>query len=257
MTKERDREDRTSDVPVDLTKEREQFVRQFLPRAVEITEELLEENNRLRAELASLQADNARLRTEVTADTLRDLETELNDLANVYIASHQLHADLSLRRVVRHLKDTIEQLVGAEAFVIYVLEPETRRVVPLGWEELEEGEVHPIPLGQGPIGEACLTGIALVRDDMRRGSLEDPVAIIPLMVAGRPVGAVAIARMLEQKAGWAPVDRELFKLVGAHGGTALLAANLFANVARPEDALEGLFDNMLRRPSAGPPPDGE
>jgi hypothetical protein len=292
MTEERDskRNRRASDVPVDLSKEREAFVRQFLRKGVELTEELLAENGLLRKQIARLEDDNARLRAHVASDdAIRDLiaridaledeknrlldrstalersqqedegryaqiESELNDLANLYIASYQLHASLSLRRVVRHLKDTIGQLIGANAFVIYLLDPPGNRVVPLGWEQLEEGDVHPIPLGEGPVGEACLTGIERIRQDLRHGSLEDPIAVIPLMVGERPIGAVAVASMLEQKKGWASVDGELFKLLGAHGGTALIAANLFAGLSRPEDALEGLFDNLLRRPSAGPPP---
>ena len=295
MTEERDsgRKRRASDVPVDLAKERESFVRQFIRRGVELTEELLAENQALRERVAKAEDDNARLRTQVASDdAIRDLlkkidelenekgrllhrstslerdrredehrvervEAELSDLANLYIASYQLHASLSLRRVVRHLKDTIGQLVGAYAFVIYVIDPADKRVVPLGWEELEENEVHPLPLGEGPVGDACLTGIPRIRENLREGSLEDPIAIIPLMVGERPIGAISIARMLEQKKGWASVDRELFKLVGAHGGTALIAANLFAGVSRPEDALDGLFENLLRRPSEGPPPDGE
>ena len=295
MTEERDsgRKRRASDVPVDLAKEREAFVRQFIRRGVELTEELIAENEALRERIAAAEEDNARLRTQVASDdAIRDLvkridelegerrrlldrsttlerdrredetrvekvEAELSDLANLYIASYQLHASLSLRRVVRHLKDTIGQLVGAYSFVIYVIDPGQNRVVPLGWEELEENEVQPLPLGEGAVGDVCLTGIPRVREDFGEGSLEDPIAIIPLMVGEQPIGAISIVRMLEQKKAWASVDRELFKLVGAHGGTALVAANLFAGVSRPEDALDGLFENLLRRPSGGPPSEGE
>ncbi len=287
------RDERASDAPVDLTKEREQFVRTFLRKGVELTEELLSESADLRKEVARLERDNARLRAQVKSDNaIRDLietieelerekrslldrsseleasqredegrytriEAELNDLANLYIASYQLHASLSVRRVVRHLRDTIGQLVGAEAFAIYVNDRERKLAVPIGFEGLEADAVRPVGIGEGIIGEACITGIERIRDDFADGTLQDPVAVIPLLVEGRPIGAIAVASMLEQKSEWASVDRELFKLLGAHAGTALIAANLYASMSGPEAALEGLFDNLLRRPSHNPPPEGE
>lgn len=295
MNEERDsgRGKRASDAPVDLTKERETFVRTFLRKGVELTEELLAENAELRKQVSQLERDNARLRAQVASDdAIRDLitriddlesekrklldrsnelevsqredegryekvEAELNDLANLYIASYQLHASLSLRRVVRHLRDTIGQLIGAHGFAIYVVDTKHGRAVPVGFEGLPEEAVRPVRLGEGPIGEVCTTGLELIRQRFDEGSLENPVAVLPLMAEGRPVGAIAIASMLEQKKEWASVDRELFKLLGAHGGTALMSANLYAAVERPEAALEGLFDNLLRRSTDNPPADGD
>ena len=43
---------RASDMPMDLRKERESFVRTYLKRGVELTEELLGENEELRGEIA-------------------------------------------------------------------------------------------------------------------------------------------------------------------------------------------------------------
>lgn len=295
MTEERDsgRDERASDVPVDLTKEREAFVRSFLRKGVELTEELLAENVELRRRLSDLESFNARLRAQVASDdAIRDLlktveqleaekrnllersteleqsqredenryeqvEAELNDLANLYIASYQLHAGLSVRRVVRHLKDTIGQLVGAQAFAIYVVDARRERALPIGSEGLDEARVLPVKVGEGHVGEACVTGIERIRNDISTsGSLDDPLALIPLLVEGTPVGVVAIVEMLEQKTGWASVDTELFKLLGAHAGTALIAANLYAGASGPEQALDGLLDNMVRR-SDNPPEGGE
>lgn len=295
MTEERGsgRGKRASDAPVDLTKERETFVRTFLRKGVELTEELLAENGDLRKQVAHLERDNARLRAQVASDdAIRDLigriddletqkrelldrsheleesqrqdegryaqvEAELNDLANLYIASYQLHASLSLRRVVRHLRDTIGQLIGAHGFVIYVVDASGGCAVPVGFEGLPEESVRPVPLGEGIVGEVCTTGIERIRERFDEGGLEDPVAVLPLMAEGRPMGAIAIASMLEQKKEWASVDRELFKLLSAHGGSALIAANLYAAVWSPEAALEGILENLLRRTTDNPPPDGD
>jgi hypothetical protein len=274
---------RASDVPLDLVKERELFVRSFLRKGVELTEELLHENEELRHELERLRDENTRLRTQVASDdAMRDfmkkiealeteknqllarsteleevkeseasrfeeIERELNDLANLYIAAYQLHASLSVRRVVRHVLDMLGQLVGAHAFAIYVLEPDGRSATPIAYENLDPRTLVPIPVGEGPIGEACLTGLTRVSDEVRAGSVDDPMAVIPMIVADRPVGAIAIVSMLSQKSGWASVDSELFKLLGAHAGSAIVAANLYAGVEGPLSALSDLRVNLERR----------
>lgn len=270
-----------SDLPLDLIKEREQFVRSFLKKGVEYTELLLEENRELHDEVARLRDENARLRSHVASDdAIRDLvktiekleaerrnllarsdelertkrehagrqaeiEQEINDLANLYIASYQLHASLSVRRVVRHLCDMAGQLIGAEAFVIYLVDEASKKVVPVAHEGLGELTPPELDLGDGPIGEVCLTGIRRVREEaLHRGSLEDPAAILPITADGKPVGAVAILRLLEQKSGWANVDRELFQLLSAQAGAALVAANLYADQSGPTQALAGLAEKL-------------
>ena len=49
------RERPASDKPLDLIKERDAFVRSFLKKGVEYTEQLLRENHQLRRELEQLQ----------------------------------------------------------------------------------------------------------------------------------------------------------------------------------------------------------
>ena len=209
--------ERSSDAPVDLVRERETFVRSFLKKGVELTEELLHENVELRDETARLRHENARLRAQVASDDairnllskIEDLEVEkkallvrseelaeaqasdegryveiereLNDLANLYVASYQLHASLSVRRVTRHLLDMVGQLVGAFSFAIYVVEGEAGVVRPIASEKVSPDELLTVPLGEGPVGEACLTGIALIPDKLSNGSIGSPMAIVPLL----------------------------------------------------------------------------
>ncbi|MFW6051207.1 MAG: GAF domain-containing protein [Myxococcota bacterium] len=276
------REQRASDAPTDLVKEREQFVRNFLKKGVEFTEQLLHENQDLRQELAGLRSDNARLRAQVASDdAIRDLirtvealereknnlleksneleqtqreeerryvqvESELNDLANLYIASNQLHSSLSVRGVVRHLSDLLEQLVGAAGFVIYLMDQQGDRAVPIGWQGVGDVTPEPVATGDGPVGDACLTGVPRIREEgpLGPGTFEDPVAVIPMMVDGRPVGAICILSMLAQKDNWASVDRELFNLLGQQAGMALIAANLYDREKGPVAALAGLTEKL-------------
>lgn len=276
-----ERHARASDVPMDLVKERDAFVRSFLKKGVEYTELLLRENRELREELEQMRGENARLRSHIASDdAIRDLlrtverleadrrgllerskslerteheyetrqaqiEQEMNDLANLYVASFQLHGSLSVRRVVRHLQDMMGQLVGAYAFVIYLIDDEARQAVPIAHEMIDPSEVRAFDLGEGPVGEACMTGLRRVREhDLQRADRSDPVAIIPLMADGKPVGVVEIITALEQKQAWVSVDHELFELLAAHAGAALIAANLYDSAEGPIRALRGLTQKL-------------
>jgi len=274
-----ERNRRESDVPVDLSRERESFVRQFLKQGVELTENLLEENKALHSQLSELRQQNALLRAQVASDdAIRDLlrkietleterrtlldrstqleetskenqdrnveiEQELHDLANLYIASSHLHSTLSVRGVMRHLCELLQQLVGAELFAIYLLRGE--EAIAIGADGIELTALKSIPQGEGVVGEVMMTGVPRINDKPQPGgTLETPVASIPLMVRDTAVGVIAIATVFAQKPVWAAVDRELFKLLSSHAATALIAANLYAKEPGAATALDGLMDHL-------------
>ncbi len=279
-----ERHDRSSDAPVDLSRERETFVRQFLRKGVELTEGLIEDNKDLRSQLAEAQHEIARLRAQVASDdAIRDLlrkiesleherralmerstelmetskrtehrnvevEQELHDLANLYIASSHLHSTLSVRGVMRHLMELLQQLVGAEQFVIY-LTNEENVARPVASDGFDPSTLRAVRPGEGAVGEVLMTGVPKVMDRVSTGgTLEAPLAAIPLMVRDKPVGAIAIVSLFRQKAVWAAVDRELFNLLGSHAATALIAANLYVDEDGPLSALRGV-DEHLAQPS--------
>src|SRR5690606_32606109 len=171
------------------SRERESFVRQFLRKGVELTESLIEDNKALRSDLAEAQREIARLRAQVASDdAIRDLlrkiealevernklierssaleestrrtetrnfevEQALHDLANLYIASSQLHSTLSVRGVTRHLKELLQQLVGAEAFAIYLMDGDGSIARPIAQDGFEADALAPVRPGEGAIGE--------------------------------------------------------------------------------------------------------
>jgi hypothetical protein len=289
-----DREGMTpSDLPADLSKERESFVRQFLRKGVELTESLIDENRDLRQQLSAAQVQVARLRAQVASDdAIRDLlrkieslelerrellarsaeleetskeaasrnseiEAELLDLANLYVASSHLLACRSPKSVLKHVRELLQQLVGAELVVIYTASSDGGGLHPLAAEGIEEGTIlGPLVPGEGRIGEVLMTGVPrIVEGRLDGGSLEEPVAVIPLTYSypggqQRTIGVIAVATVFAQKERWEPVDRELFKLLGAHGGNALISAHLRAEVEGPDDALRVI----LSRSSLPPPP---
>ncbi len=282
-----DRNDRPSDAPADLGREREVLVRQFLRRGFEITESMLTENQTLRDQIERLRDENARLRAQVASDdAIRDLirridsleverrellarsdelaessrenerksteiEAELHDLANLYIASSHLHSTLALRRVVRHLAELLQQLVGAERFAIYVTDADGKRARPIHSEGL--GELGPIEVGDGSIGLVMAMRVPRIEDQPHpAGTLETPVATVPMLVRDVCVGAIAVCSVFPQKERWAAVDHEFLGLLGSHGGAALIAATLYAErfgdaAPDPRQALGHIHEQLARQ----------
>lgn len=266
----------------DLTRERESFVRNFLRKGVEFTEELIHENEELRRHVAQLERDNAELRAHVKSDdAMRDvlrtierleqekknlldrssqleqatrryegryaaIEQELNDLANLYVASFQLHSTLKPPHVLQHIRELLAQLVGAECFVIYVIADDGTQAIPVGSEGVLEGDLRPVIVGEGAIGSVCASGQSSVKqgNPLGEGSLDAPLAVIPMLVDGQTVGVLAILRLLEQKEAWVQVDQELFHLLGTHAAAALLAAHMYQKEPDLLSALAGLGESL-------------
>jgi hypothetical protein len=272
---------RASEPPADLRAEREQFVRNFLHKGVELTEALIRENQGLEQQVRNLQDDNTRLRAQLASnDAIRELlttietlererksllnrsdelerefaqhterhtevERELNDLASLYVASFQLSGTLSVTRVVRHMCELLEQLIGAQSFVIYMVSPDGKRGLPVGSRGHGAAPtLTPISVDDGLVGDVCLTGVARIGDPAQERHPNDPLAVLPLVFDSEVVGIITIAKLLPQKRAWAHVDNELFKLLSAHGATALIAANLYAKEAGPRAALHDVLFHL-------------
>src|SRR3954468_21911388 len=143
--------------PDDLKKERDAFIQQFFRKGAQFTEELLKENERLRDRMLEIEGENRKLRAHLASDeAIRDLlrkieelehekgelvhrsaraeavqdnfsaqyaevEGELANFANLYVATSQLHTARSVRGVLRALKELLAQLLGAAAFGVYLV----------------------------------------------------------------------------------------------------------------------------------------
>jgi hypothetical protein len=122
-------------------------------KAKEFTEELLKENERLRFKIASLEAtvgggpptlldervrelEQRLLEVETRyhkveeenkefADRYIEIEEQNNNLANLYVASYQLHSTLDYKEVVRIVQEIVINLIGAEAFHLFMVSDKT------------------------------------------------------------------------------------------------------------------------------------
>ena len=238
----------------------EEFLSLF-KRGLRFTEELMAENEQLRFKIASLEArvgsagdggvpvpdEVSRLQKRVeeleaerqrlidsfkqVEDLNRDyksryaeIEEEHNNLANLYIASYQLHSTLSFREVMQVVTEIIINLIGVARFAIYLHHQDTQDLVPVVTEDLDLASLENLKLGEGPIGTVAKEGDPQVNED----GGDAPVAIVPLATLETVVGVIVIHRLLEQKPALTTVDHELFTLLGAHAATGLLGGFLRA-----------------------------
>lgn len=266
--------------PEDLKKERDAFFQQFFKKGAQFTEELLRENERLRDRISELETENQKLRTHLASDiAIRDLlskiedletekralvtrsvqfeaatgefssrytdvESELANLASLYVATSQLHASHSVRNVIRNLKEMLAQLLGAAAFAVYLMADDGKELVSIASEGVNAADVARVPIGEGVVGKAFVKG-ELIFDavgDVSKGTVRDPAAVIPLHIDGRVVGVIAIFSTLPQKTWFVNVDNELFKLLGAQAAPALVNARLFTDTGRAIPGIQAFLD---------------
>jgi hypothetical protein len=255
-------------VAAELKEKRDAFLQSFFKRGAELSDELMQENRRLRDQLGALEAENAELKTQLASDrAIRDLlkkidqlerdksrllstvheqeemtgqishrvtqvENDLESFANLYVASFQLHLSLRLRTVIRHIKELLQQLIGARAMAIYLADEGGQRLVPVASDGIELASVAGVTLHDGAVSDPVaavvertfLTGVAHIAEG---AVTSEPAACIPLHVEDRPIGAIVVYGLFAQKAAFVTLDRELFKLLGAHAGATLLAAYMY------------------------------
>jgi hypothetical protein len=271
--------DQSDRPPDDLKKERDAFIQQFFRKGAQFTEELLKENERLREKISELEHENGKLRAHLASDeAIRDLlrkieqlesdkqelltrshraekvndgfseqyaevESELANFANLFVASSQLHSARSVRGVLRNLKELLAQLLGAAAFGVYLLSEDKSELIAIATEGLKTADFSRLPAKDGPLARGLeRRDFTYEKGDVSQGTIEHPAAIIPLQVDGNVIGVIAIFTTLPQKTSFVHVDRELFKLLGAQAAPALVNARLFTDAGRKVPELRAFLD---------------
>jgi nitrate/nitrite-specific signal transduction histidine kinase len=266
--------------PEDLKKERDLFIQQFFRKGAQLTEEVLKENERLRERIAELEEENGRLRTHLASDTaIRDLlrkieqlenekvqllhrsvqmeslsdkfstrhaevEAELASLANLYVATSQLHASANVRHVLRNIKELLAQLVGAAKFGIYLASDDRSQLVAVASEGVTFADVSTLPVDDGPIGRAFSNGELYydMENDVSKGTVERPAAAVPMSIDGQVIGVIAVFGTLSQKTSFDTEDGQLFRLLGAQAAPALVSARLFTDAGRKVPGVQAFLD---------------
>ncbi len=260
----------------------EEFLSTF-KKGAELTRELITENERLRGELMGLRGRQeiaaqspeewTKLRHELLArihmleqecTSVRerlgevehenshfaqryvDIEEENNNLANLYVASYQLHSTLDFEEVLKIITEIVINLVGAEVFAIYLLDDATGNLSPVASEGMPLAAFPSCSFGSGPLGQSLEKDEVYFGPRERSDDLSNPIVCVPLAVQGRPLGAIGVFSLLNQKPGFSPLDHELFDMLGGHAATAVFAARLFSQSARKLNTIQGFIDLLAK-----------
>jgi hypothetical protein len=211
-----------------------------------------------RAQLARADGDERRRYTELAQRTagleecLREMEQVLArterqaaQLANLYVATYQLHASLDAADVRAAVADIAVNLLGAECFSIWVSEESGGLVrAPESSSRGDAAGALTVYAGGDGLLDACVAARA-PKFGADAGS--DAAVAVPFVAQGELVGVLVVERILPQKEGFSAQDRELLDLLAAHAASALLAARAFHLARRKLDTYEGLL-GFLRRP---------
>jgi len=182
----------------------------------EYVQGLLAENDRLRLLVDGLKAES---------------EAQVANLASLYVAVTSMHGALDRPSVLSSVQEIVTNLIGSEEMAIFETDPARGRLQLLASIGIEPGPYQAISVGDGAIGRAAATGERLIRDE--GGSLTEDgdaalTACIPLKVAGRIVGVLAVFRLLPHKGSLDAIDMDLFDVLAAHAASALLFTRLYA-----------------------------
>jgi hypothetical protein len=196
--------------------------------------EILEdERNRLRDELSSLKRRLKQVEKENANFTTQymEIERQNSNFASLYVASYQLHSTIDFKEIIKVISDIVINLIGAEYFGVYLYESKIESLVLTSSEGLEEPIGSKIELRDNLMSQVAASGELYIDPEIPEpGDYERPIALLPLISSDDLVGMLAIHKLLVQKDGFEPIDMELFSLLGAHAGTALLAAQICAQV---------------------------
>jgi hypothetical protein len=200
-------------------------------RAQEQLLALQEEIERDRREHVQLQQRLVEIEVENQSFSERFLEVEQNNsnLANLYVVSYRLHGTLERSEVLLVIEEIIINLIGSEELAVFEVNEDGSSLDLVSSFGIEPERYRHIPMGSGLIGQVAVEGRPYIAE--RRAHEELPendhlIACIPLKLADRVTGAVAMFSLLPQKSGLGSLDYELFDLLATHAAMALYCSGI-------------------------------
>lgn len=210
-------------------------------------DELSAENRELLEELRAAESRN-----QIWAARHAEIEERHNDLANLYVASYQLHASFDPSEVIAAISEIVINLIGAEVFALYSYDAPSGRLIPVACEGRPLDSFAVIAVGTGLIGSVVADGTTYVAPQATGGEVPkegEPFAVIPLYARGQALGAIALYKLFDQKAGLSELDRQLFGLLESHAAAALLSSRWVPDSPSRADARAGTGSGLMDRNS--------
>jgi len=204
----------------------------------EYVQALLDDNRRLGTKVAELETERdltlerqsaliqrlASIEEESRAFSARYVEVEQQNtnLANLYVASYQLHGTLDRERVLGAIKEIVINLIGSEELAVWEVDDEFGALILVDSFGIDQGRWAALPLDSSSV----ISVVASTGESLVNGT--DLVACIPLKLDEKVIGVIGIFSLLQQKEKLEAVDLELFDLLATHGATALHCTRLAA-----------------------------
>jgi hypothetical protein len=245
--------------------EHESYVRRVQEETQRYSQTLLAENERLRAENVMLTAarqtlqdevatlregmlrrENARLELEARLKSMEDenhrfareysdVEQQNANLANLYVASYQLHGTLDREEVLGTIQEIVSNLVGSEEMGLFEVDGAGGGLKLVRSFGIDASPFQRVAPGQGLIGRVAREGRTHVteRDGLEGARAEEArlTACVPLKLRGKVMAVLALFRLLPQKPGLEPLDQELFDLLADQAAMALYCTCLHRRFA--------------------------
>lgn len=192
------------------------------------------------------------LRVESLEETLAEMDQLLSrteqqaaQLANLYVATYQLHASLDPEDVCAAIVDIAVNLLGAETFSLLVAAENSRLAVTAKSPRMPSAYFDSAGYYRpgDPLVDEC---IATSKIGFGPVPESRAVAVVPFTARGELVGLLIIDGFFQHKKGLTSEDRELLDLIAAHAASALLAARFFHVTQRKLHTYQGLL-GLLRR----------
>ena len=237
--------------------QRAQRLFDVLESGKDFIQEIGKENTRLYRSVGLLEnsvsaqeIESGRLREQNRDFATRhvEMEQQSSNMANLYVASHQLHSTLDFKEVLQIVQEIVINFIGSECFGILLIDEETgdfRTIAAEGSSILPEITELTAIAGTGKLGEVIASGESYF-DDARANSadLDRPVAVIPLKIKERVIGILAIYQLLQQKRSFSNTDYELFSLLAGQAATAIFSAKLYSDAERKLNTIQGFIDSL-------------
>lgn len=214
--------------------------------------ELEKENKKLQQNLKYLEQHSLSIEAEKRIFIQRYIEVEKQNeaLANLYVASYQLHSTLESQKVVNTIAEIIVNLIGAEEFAIFTLDEDQRELIFVGGDlGQRQRNKKRILVGDDIEGQVALKRIPY-RSIEGEHLISIPLEISLAAKAGNEavnelVGVISIYKLLAHKKNFTDLDFELLNLLAGHAATALLSSKLYQGTERKLRTIEG-FMSLLR-----------
>jgi len=172
-----------------------------------------------------------------------DLERQNSNYMSLYVASSQIHATLEFDEVLRNIKEIIVNLIGADAFSLYLLDEHAQEFRRAASEGLVDRADEIVPFGDNYLSRVARTGsLSLDIEEHAVPSGNRPIAVLPLKVGEQAIGLIVLFRLLVHKVDFDAFDMELFDLLAAHAATALMSSSVYRRIERKAQTLQGLLD---------------